>query len=375
MRIVQFVTNLDMGGLERLAVDLAQCQLAEGHVPIIYSLTHPGRFAAEATALGITVRSFNKPAGPNPKTLYRIARELRRDKPDVLHTHNHLVHHYGVVAGKLAGVRVIVNTRHRAEFRFTSTPEQSTITTESPGKKSDLLFRSTLPWVGAVVLISEATRQFFVRYRGIPLEKTRVILNGAHLNKFMSVPAHPGSVFPRVRFGVAARLVPEKDHFTLLRAFAQVIQQLPQAELRIAGDGPLRSRLMAVSEELNLSKHVTFLGAITDTASFYSNLDIFVLGSLNEGLPVSILEAMAAGLPVVATRAGGVEEAAIDGQNAYLAPVGNAEELASAMLRMAETRDIAEMGSSGTRMVAERFRIEATWHEYHKLFLSLGAKN
>jgi glycosyltransferase involved in cell wall biosynthesis len=374
MRIVQFVTNLDMGGLERLAVDLASCQLAEGHTPLIYSLTHPGRFAAEAEGMGIQVRSFGKSAGPQVGMVSKIAKQLKVDRPDVLHAHNHLVHHYAVLGGKLAGVPVIVNTRHRAEFRFTSGPEGSQNTTESPDAKSDLIFRATLPWTDAVVFISEATRQFFVKYRGIPEKKTRVILNGARLEKFLQVPAQPGSQVPKVRFGMASRLVAEKDHFTLLRAFNIVQKELPHSELQIAGDGPLRDAVKAHCAQLGLNDRVTFLGAVSNTAEFYAGLDIFVLSSLNEGLPLAVLEAMAAGLPVVATRAGGVEEAAFDGKTAYLAGTGDSEGLARAMVRMAGDSNMAAMGALGRRTVAERFRIETTWHEYLDLFVSLGAK-
>ena len=101
MRIAQLVNNLDMGGLERLAVDLALCQVADGHDAFIYCLTHPGRLANEAAALGITVRSFGKTAGPQLTTVWKIARQLRDDRISVLHMHNHLVNHYGVVASLL----------------------------------------------------------------------------------------------------------------------------------------------------------------------------------------------------------------------------------------------------------------------------------
>jgi glycosyltransferase involved in cell wall biosynthesis len=375
MRIVQLVNNLDMGGLERLAVDLAYCQLAEGHVPMIYCLAHPGRIAAEAVEKGVCVRSFRKPSGPQISIARKIAKQLRLDRPDVIHTHNHLVHHYGVVAGKLARIPVVVNTRHRAEFRFTSTSKGSHITTESPDRKVDLIFRATLPWTGAVVMISEATRQFFVKYRGVPQAKTRVILNGANLEKFIGVPAQPGSVLPRVRFGIAARMVAEKDHYTLLRAFARVAVEIPGAELQIAGDGPLRAQLVQFTRELNLEDRVIFAGALPHTAEFLSQLDIFVLSSLNEGLPLALLEAMAAGLPVVSTRAGGVEEAAQDGQNAYLAAVCDSNDLADAMIRMARSPKMKQMGSVGQEIVQKEFRIEKTWQEYHQLFLAMGARN
>ncbi len=374
MRIVQFVNNLDMGGLERLVLDLAQCQLANGHEPAIYCLTHPGRLASEAERSGIKVRAFEKPPGVHPSTVFKIARQLRIDRPDVLHLHNHLVHHYGVVAGKLAGVPVFVNTRHRAEQTLISSPNGSSISTTPTDKKSDLIFRATLPFVDSVVLISESTRSFFIQHCGVPASKTRVILNGAHLERYLETPANPGAAFPRVRFGIAARLVPAKDHYTLLRAFASVVGEIPLAELAIAGDGPLRQDLESFTQELKLTDRVRFAGALPDTTKFLSELDIFVLSSLNEGLPIALLEAMAAGLPIVATRAGGIEEAAVDGQNAYLAQPGDAEGLAQAMIRMAGRADLAEMGAAGREMVKTRFSIDQSWAEYHKLFLSLGAK-
>ena len=117
-----------------------------------------------------------------------------------------------------------------------------------------------------------------------------------------------------------------------------------------------------------------FWGALPHTAEFLSQIDIFVLSSLNEGLPLVILEAMAAGLPIVSTRAGGVEEAAVDGENAWLANPGDANGLAQAMIRMARAPDLARVGALGRQMVQDRFRIEQTWQEHYKLFLSLGAK-
>ncbi len=374
MRIVQFVNNLDMGGLERLAMDLARCQLAEGHQPVIYCLTHPGRLAPEAAAIGIQVKFFGKGGGLHLSTVWKIAKQLRIDKPDVLHTHNHLVHHYGVAAALLARVPVIVNTRHRAEQCIVNKPEGSQMITESPDKKSDWIFRATLPWVNSVVMISEATRQFFVRHRGVPMAKTRVILNGARLEKFLNMPAHPGSQLPRVRFGIAAGMVAEKDHFTLRRAFAQVIAEIPEAKLQIAGDGPLRKRLEMFAGKLNLTKSVTFLGALADTPQFLSQLDIFVLSSLNEGLPLAVLEAMAAGLPIVSTRSGGTGEAALDGKNAYLSDPGDSDALAQAMIRMARTPDLVRMGALGREIVKDQFRIQQTWRKYYELFLSHGAK-
>jgi glycosyltransferase involved in cell wall biosynthesis len=160
----------------------------------------------------------------------------------------------------------------------------------------------------------------------------------------------------------------------LLRAFATVVREIPHAQLAIAGDGPLRQELEAFTRKLNLTQRVTFIGALPDTPKFLSELDVFVLSSLSEGMPISLLEAMAAGLPIVSTRAGGVDEVAIEGKNAFISEPADVDGLARAMIKMASRSDLAEMGALGREKVKTGFRIENSWAEYHKLFLSLGAK-
>ena len=368
MKIIQFVNSLDMGGIERLAVELAVRQKAAGHEPIIYCLTHRGDFAEEAEASGIRVVAFEKPPGPSLATLLAIFKSLRMDRPDVLHTHNHLVHHYGVVAGRLARVPTIVNTRHGALVQIERHGPKLVATTKSPDPKADLIYRASLPWTDAVVLISEATPAFYIWHRGIPAAKTHVILNGARLDRFLSRPASPGGAQPRIRFGTASRMVADKDHFTLLNAFAQVAESRQNVELHVAGDGPLGSAIRSYASELKLDDKVVFYGAVGDMAGYLQSLDIFVLSSLNEGLPIAILEAMAAGLPIVSTRAGGIQEAATKGINALFADCGDAKGLARAMLQMAQNPNLREIGAHGREQVAKRFQIDHTWLEYERLF-------
>ena len=112
MRIVQVVENLEIGGLERLAVDLARKQKLDGHAPSIYCVFHPGAFAEEVEAAGIPVVAFRKKLGFSLEAVWKMAWRLRQDQADVVHTHNAVVHHYGVAAARLAGVPVVVNTLH-----------------------------------------------------------------------------------------------------------------------------------------------------------------------------------------------------------------------------------------------------------------------
>jgi glycosyltransferase involved in cell wall biosynthesis len=373
VKIIQFVNNLDMGGIERLAIELARRQKDAGHTPLIYCLTYPGYFAREAEAYGIRIVAFQKTPGPSLRTVRDIIKMLRSDRPDILHTQSHLAHHYGVVAGRLAEVPVIVNTVHRIEMQIAQQGTKYVATMESPDRKADIIYGATMRWTDAVVVISEVTRQLLVRHRGLPAHKAHVILNGAPLERFACCPAKPGSAHPRIRFGAASRMVPEKDHFTLLSAFARVAESLPHAELHVAGDGPLRARIKDLIDHFGLNDRVILHGALRDMPDFLRHLDIFVMTSLNEGLPVTILEAMAAGLPIVSTRAGGIHEAAIEGLNARFVEPGDANGLALQMMQMARSSNLAQIGAYGRQLVAQRFQIERTCSEYENLFARLLA--
>jgi len=373
MRIVQLVANLEIGGLERLAVNLARAQKVAGHSPILYCLGQRGAFADEAESYGVPVVAFHKGPGMSPGTVLRIARQLRQDRPNVLHGHNHLVHHYAVSAGRLAGVPVIVNTRHGQEVQILEKADGSGyyLNTASPDRKADQIFRAMLPWTDALIFISEDTRRFFIQHRGIPPARTHVILNGAPLDPFLAKPAAPGSQRPLFRFGTAGRMVLAKDYLLLVEAFAIVARQCPEARLQFAGSGPQRERIEKRIGQLDLGSRVTLHGPVFDMPGYMQGLDAFVLSSISEGLPIVILEAMAAGLPIVSTRVAGVPEAAPEGTVARYAPTGDAPALAAAMLATAADPDLVQLGQNGRLLAQTRFTIEHTWKEHEKLFESL----
>jgi glycosyltransferase involved in cell wall biosynthesis len=359
MKIAQLVLTLEIGGLERLAIDLAVAQQADGHEPLLYCLWQSGPLQAEAERAGIPVVLFGKSKGFSPRTVSEIRQRLERDRPDVLHTHNAMVHHYGVLAARLAKIPVVVNTRHG-------------IGVLQSDRKTSLLFRSTLPWTDSVVMVSESTREFFAREQGVPYTKSRVILNGIQVEKFARQRARPGSVRPRFRFGTVGRLVEAKDHASLVRAFAQVIGRLPDATLEIVGEGPLRPQIERLVEELGLRGKVFLPGASADIPGFLQNLDAFVLSSLTEGLPVALLEAMSAGLPIVSTRIAGVPEVAPENTVAIFSTPGNPAELAASMVRMAENCDAVTMGSEACYLARRNFSIANVWAQYKALFRDLA---
>jgi glycosyltransferase involved in cell wall biosynthesis len=357
VRIAHLVETLEVGGLERLAVDLAHRQNGQGHSARIYCIFEPGALASEAEQAGVPIVPFHKSKGFSPGTIRQIAARMKTDGIQILHSHNAVVHHYGVGGAILARVPVVVNTQHG--FGNLSRPRQAR------------LFRAVLPWTDAVALVSEDLRKACISNRSIPTKKAVVIHNGIPIAKFAEKRASPGSRRPHFRFGTVGRMVPPKNHGMLLEAFAKVLRAIPQAELHVMGDGPLREQLERCIAELSLSASVHLHGLSFDVADFLSTLDVFVLSSSTEGLPVVILEAMAAGLPIVSTRVGGVPEAAPEKQVAWYSPIGDCNSLAAAMYEAAQSSELAVRGETANRLATERFSIEAMADSYNDLYARL----
>jgi len=355
MRIVQVVETLEVGGLERVAVDLALQQQAAGHAAMLYCIVRTGPLAQIATTNSITVRCFDKLPGPSFKSLYSLTRALYQDTPDVVHTHQAGIHHYAALAGYLAGVPAIVTTRH--------SPSTSLLR-----PYQDRYFRWVLPLTSNVAVVSQATLDFLVSC-GFPASKMRVIRNGISVAKYRAKSAKPSGRKPLIRFGTVARFVPEKAHSVLLRAFGLLLQSVPAAELRIIGYGPLFEDTHRLVDRLGLANHVHLAGRTDDVPAVLSELDVFVLSSVSEGLPLVILEAMAAGLPIVSTRVGGIPEVAIEGQVAWYCEPGSAESLSQAMLQAATSSRLCEMGCTAARLAQEQLDVSVMQKKYEAMYL------
>jgi len=357
MKIAQLLPSLDVGGMERLVIALARQQQTEGHHPIIYCMNHGGAMCASTVAEGIPVVEFAKGPGFSWSFVRRLAAQLRADRPDVLHTHNALVHHYGVIAARFADIPVVVNTRHGyGNLQWSA--------------KREGLFNAAARWTDAIVLVSTGVQRYFVEQRRIAAESTHVILNGTDCSAFLKQRARPGSHRPAFRFGTVGRLAPPKSHVTLIRAFARVAAETPGAELHILGEGECRPAIEAAIAEERLDGRVTLHGYSSDVAGFLSKLDVFVLSSISEGLPLAVLEAMGAGLPIVSTRLPGIVEVAPENEIAWYCEPGDAMALADSMIATARRSDLAAVGQAASE-IARRYSISETWREYESLFRRL----
>jgi glycosyltransferase involved in cell wall biosynthesis len=176
------------------------------------------------------------------------------------------------------------------------------------------------------------------------------------------------SLSPRIRFGAVGRMVPVKAHAILIEAFSKIAGRLPEAELRIVGGGPLEDDLREQVRQAGLNDRIRIEGLNHQIADVLQDLDVFVMSSTSEGLPLVILEAMAAGLPIVSTRIGGVPEVAPEGSVSVLCSPGNADELAEAMYRAATTCDLACMGKTAREMAIAKFSLAQMWRSYESIF-------
>lgn len=349
LRVVHITPGLAMGGLEKLLVEFARHADRRRFALRFVSLGHRGFLADDIEACGWPVTALGVPDGLNPALVLRLARRLRRWHADVIHTHDDRAHLYGTVAGRLARVPRLVHTRHGRS------PHLS--------RRQQILVNTAARLIDHFVCVSEDSARL-AGQQGIPARCVRTIRNGIDVRRFAFVG--PQANGPAV---VVARLSPEKDLETLLRATALVVREEGKLQLEIAGDGPCLSSLRQTTADLGLEGNVRFLGQVRDIPELLARASLFVLSSLSEGISLTLLEAMASGLPIIATRIGGNPEVVSDGTNGFLVPPQQPHQLADAMLRLWRDRDTSlRFGAAGRRRVEALFDVRRMVAEYEALY-------
>ncbi len=303
--------------------------------------------------------------------LFKLWRLFLKLRPHIVHTHTAKAGFLGRLAARLAGVPVIVHTFHGHVLRGYFGPLKSRLFLE--------LERLSARYTSAIITLSERLQDELVEYGVAPPERFVVVPLGLDLRPFAETPRHSGafrrelglgSGIPLV--GVIGRLVPIKAHDVFLKAAERVLKSLPDAHFVIVGDGELRGELEALAGRMGLGGSVTFTGWIDDLRPVYSDLDVLVISSRNEGTPVSVIEAMAAGVPVAVTRVGGLPDLVEDGWTGMLAPPDDPDALAESIRRLLTDRELAEDIAKRARpMAIERFSIERLIDDLDSLYTSL----
>ncbi|HEY1922576.1 MAG TPA: glycosyltransferase [Tepidisphaeraceae bacterium] len=351
IRVIHVSVGLNMGGMEKLLVEFARHTDRDRFDLKFVSLTTKGETAEQIEQLGWPVTTLDITPGIKPAVFVRLTRLFRQSQANVVHTHNTKPLIYAIPAAHFAGVQTTIHTRHGQRLGAT--------------RRQHFLFNLAASWTDRIVSVSSDSTKLALR-QGIPAEKLVTIPNGIDPSLFPAVPTQPKG--PVVYVG---RLSPEKDLPTLLRAVAIAIVEEPSFRLHLAGSGQSLCELQSLSSQLGLGDHVTFLGHTRDVAATLAGSSLFVLSSLTEGISLALLEAMARGLPVVATAVGGNAEVVIDGKTGLLVPPQSPADLAAAMLRIYRQPELArQMGIDGRKRVETQFDSRTMVSLYESLYLS-----
>jgi glycosyltransferase involved in cell wall biosynthesis len=264
---------------------------------------------------------------------------------------------WGRVAARLAGVPVVASALH------------STGWPDGVGKLNRLL----TPWTDAFIGVADAHARHLVENEGFPAEKVHAIYNGVDCDRFaprdaapiradLAIPAEAPVV------GILAALRPEKNHELFLAGAQKIRAALPQAQFLVIGDGPRRADLEALAATLGIAPAVRFLGSRPDVPELLAACDLVALTSHNEASPVSILEALSAGCPVVATNVGSVHETVVDGETGRLIPAGDLDAFAAASIELlSDAPSRRRMGAAGRERIRHRWSLDSMVAGYEQL--------
>jgi len=351
IRVAHLCVGLHVGGLETLLVQLAR-HVDRARFDLRFIALAGGGSAGKAIeTLGFEMTTLREPEGLRPRLPFALASLLRQWNADLLHTHNTKPLLYGVLAAR--GVRAaVVHTRHGQRH--------------GAGRRQTALFNLAARQADRIVSVSHDSSRLALE-QGAPAAKLCVIRNGTDIKRFAFTGGRADG--PAV---TVARLSAEKDIESLLRAAAMVAAEDNAFRLDIAGDGPRRAPLEALSRELGVSQRVRFLGQVDDVPRLLAAASLFVLPSLTEGIALTLLEAMACGLPTVATRVGGNPEVVADTQSGLLVPPQSPAQLAQAILQLRRNPQRArQMGEAGRRRVETVFDVRSMVGQYQDLYFEV----
>lgn len=354
-RVLHIVDSLEIGGLERLVHDLAITRgAASTSVACLCAL---GPFGEVLRNRGIPVELIGTQGGYIP-TVWRMRKHLRRIKPDLIHCHNLFSFLNGCTASRLAGNIPLVMTKHGASV---------------PGNGLGSRMNRVLIRRADVVAVSRQARHIMRVWTGN--RQVHYIANGISTDAYDHLPtrteARTQLDLPQSSFviGIVARVTPSKGHQLLIEVFARMRTKIANAMLLIVGDGIGLSEVKAQVGRLGLNSPVRLMGERQDVPTILAAMDVFCLPSETEGMPMTILEAMAAGLPVVASNVGGIPELVEEGRTGFMVGPGAADELEAALVTLANDPERArEMGRLGRDRLWNEFSVKSTLSAYEELY-------
>ena len=362
LRVMHVLNTLQTGGAEYLVLNVAKSFDRRRFDMLVCSLGGDGEIGDELRKLGIPVFVLNRREGIDPLLVPKLVRLLRKERVKMVHTHNVAPWLYAGMAARLSFARVC-HTEHSNLFA-----DQKALR-----RVERLLGKITK----AVICDGDDVRRQLVDEQHLSPRNVVTIHNGVDTGLYAR-PADRAA--GRTALGLAedtpvvatvARLEPVKDQASLLRAFEKVGAALPEARLVLVGDGSLRQALEEQARRPGLQGRVIFLGRRANIAELLPLFDVFALTSTSEGLPLTVLEAMAAGLPCVATSVGAIPEAVIEGQTGLLVAPGDSDALTVALSKLLRDPGLRrKMGQEGQKRARAHFDLQSMTRRYEDLYLA-----
>jgi glycosyltransferase involved in cell wall biosynthesis len=314
--ILLVINGTDFGGTERSLFQVAECLADRGYDVEVLSIKALGRLAETVRRRGIRIRTLNMQEEVTVLGLLWGSWRMRR----MLHQGN-----YAIIHSFLPRANIMSRIANRCQVRRAPHVSSERSTDLRRSRVVRLLNRATSRWTDLVLAVTPKVRDLLIERDGIRAEKIAILENGIDLAAIdvqprASVREELGLSLGSKLFCSAGRLIEDKGHVYLIRAFVSIAERNPMHHLVIVGDGPERAKLEGVVAELGLEGRVHFLGYRRDVISVLKDVEYFVLPSLEEGVPVAVLEAMACSLPVIATSVGGIPDVIEDEVTGLLVP-------------------------------------------------------
>jgi len=365
--LLHVIDTLGLGGAERFLVELCRALPTDRYQVLVSPVSGDGPWADDLRQAGIELFPLRVRSHRELSAALRLARFMRQRGVEIVHTHLFVGGVFGRLAALLARVPVMVTTEQNAYAPGHLLPRMQVLTDALLARMTDRL-----------VAVSQGTRDYLIQVERVPPAKIEVVPNAIPWPRPVPPPqaeAVRRDLGAEGRFpflGTVARLTPQKGLSYLLQALTRLRARFPNLYCVIVGEGELRAELESLARRLGLENHVRFCGLRRDVPAILQNLDLFVLPSLFEGLPVALLEAMAAGRPVVATRVAGSSEVIEDGVNGRLVPPADAVALAEAMAALLNDRERAEaLARRGQERVRQRYAIDRVARAYERIYEEL----
>lgn len=367
--VVHIIYALKSGGLENGLVNIINRTPKQRYRHAIICLTEADEFANRITTPGVDIIQLHKKPGNDWGLYWRVWQALRKLKPAIVHTRNFNSLEMQFLVFWLWGVKR-VHGEHGRDLNDL----------DGTNKKYNLFRKIMRSFVQHYIAVSKDLETWLQNVVHVPQNRITQIYNGVDLDKFERKQDTASQLFPKdfanqesIVVGTVGRLAGVKNQLSLVRAFALCRENNPdlkdKLKLVIVGDGPMKGQLQQEIESLSLQESVWLAGERNDIPNLMSQMDIFTLPSLGEGISNTILEAMATGLPVIATRVGGSPELVEEGKNGLLVPVDNDQALAAAITTLANDKNTLEkMGAISHQKINESFNWPKTVEQYLSIY-------